>query len=95
MSNSLVIAETRTCNKSQGRSTIIIGPSPARRQPPSLLPGPLSPPLRSPSPLGLPPSTTPPRLEQERVQEQEQGENKVQFGHLGTRKFDTPGLHRE
>jgi hypothetical protein len=76
MSNPLVTAETRTCNKSQGRSTIIIGPPPARRPPPSVLPGPLSPPPHSPSPPGLPPSTAPPRLEQERVQEQEQGRGK-------------------
>jgi hypothetical protein len=75
MSNPLIIAETRTCNKSQGGNTIIIGPSPARR-PLLVSPGLPSPPPRSPSSPGLPPSTALPRLEQERVQEQELGRGK-------------------
>ena len=58
--------------ESQGGTTITIGPPPVRRLPPSVSPGPPSPPPRSPSPPGLPPSTAPPRLEQE----QEEGRRK-------------------
>jgi hypothetical protein len=58
--------------ESQGGTTITIIPPPVRRLPPSVSPGPPSPPPRSPSPPGLPPSTAPPRLEQE----QEEGRGK-------------------
>jgi hypothetical protein len=59
-------------SKSQGGTTITISPPPIRQLPPSVSPDPPSPPPRSPSPPGLPPSTAPPRLEQE----QEKGRGK-------------------
>jgi hypothetical protein len=50
--------------ESQGGTTITLEPRSVRRPPPAVSPALYSPP-RSPLPLGLPPSTAPPRLEQE------------------------------
>jgi hypothetical protein len=50
-------------SESQGGTTITLKPR-SMGQPPTVSPAPSSPP-HSPSPLGLPPSITPPRLEQE------------------------------
>jgi hypothetical protein len=59
-------------DESQDGTTITLDLPLMRRPPPLVLPGPPSPPLHSPSPPGLPPSTAPPRLEQE----QEEGRGK-------------------
>jgi hypothetical protein len=71
-----------------------------RRPPPPVSPGPPSPPSHAPSPPGLPPSTAPPRLEQEQEKGQEKrkraytetyklGREQDLWGRLGTRKIDT------
>ncbi len=51
--------------ESQGDTTITVDLLPVRQLPPPVLPDLSSPPPRSPSPPGLPPSTAPSRLEQE------------------------------